>query len=70
MLRAGFKLHSPQILRSWLGCHPAEHRRKPPGTQTKKRSFFRANRHLLNFNTKQMAEQTFFKRILWPDRQS
>jgi hypothetical protein len=45
MLCAGFKLHSPEIARSGFGQRPAEYRRKPAGAQTKKRSFFRANRH-------------------------
>jgi hypothetical protein len=63
ILRAGFKLHSPQILCGGLSYRPAEYRRKPAGAQTKKRSFFRANRHFLNFNIKQTAEQTFFGQL-------
>jgi hypothetical protein len=45
MLSAGFKLHLPEIARSGLGQRSAEYRQKSAGKQTKKRIYFRANRH-------------------------
>jgi hypothetical protein len=52
MLCAGFKLYSPQILRSGLGLRPAGYRRKPAGAQTKKQIYLRANRHFLKPSNK------------------
>jgi hypothetical protein len=47
MLSAGFEFHLPESVRSGFGLRSAKYRQYPPGAQTKKRSFFRANRHFL-----------------------